>query len=285
MRGFIKKWIVWTMVLGFVAGLSMPMPVYAADAEWRMMHGEQDALVIGTITEITEEGYRVEVVQPMWCQQDTTKGRMIPLEEVPSEMIIPEIRYTYSCHMRKAPEAGDCIFISVDKKNGDIWEQNWLAMEVSSTEPDSMQFAQPENMTSSKYAWQIFVLSGGETTSFAFDGNDILYVDGEVVFDRMEYLKELEAQEERETEVSESIVITTGEGAEVQREGEKPATEDKNLINEESSAIAVIGGADGPTAIFVAAKIGKGTIVAGVVLVALIISAVIVGVKKFSKKK
>ena len=273
MRGFIKKWIVWTMVLGFVAGLSMPMPVYAADAEWRMMHGGQDALVIGTITEITEEGYRVEVVQPMWCQQDTTKGRMIPLEEVPSEMIIPEIRYTYSYHMRKAPEAGDCIFISVDKKNGDIWE------------PDSMQFAQPENMTSSKYAWQIFVLSGGETTSFAFDGNDILYVDGEVVFDRMEYLKELEAQEERETEVSESIVITTGEGAEVQREGEKPATEDKNLINEESSAIAVIGGADGPTAIFVAAKIGKGTIVAGVVLVALIISAVIVGVKKFSKKK
>ncbi|MBQ7955179.1 MAG: hypothetical protein IJ282_05465 [Lachnospiraceae bacterium] len=285
MRGFIKKWIVWTMVLVFVAGLSMPMPVYAADAEWRMMHGEQDALVIGTIAEITEEGYRVEVAQPMWCQQDTAKGRMIPLEEVPSEMIIPEIRYAYSYHMRKAPEAGDCIFISVDKKNGDIWEQNWLAMEVSSTEPDSMQFAQPEHMTSSKYAWQIFVLSGGETTSFAFDGNDILYVDGEVVFDRMEYLKELEAQEERETEVSESIVITTGEGAEVQREGEKPETEDKNLINEESSAIAVIGGADGPTAIFVAAKIGKGTIVAGVVLVAFIICAVIVGVKKFSKKK
>ena len=40
MRGFIKKWIVWTMVLVFVAGLSMPMPVYAADAEWHMMHGE-----------------------------------------------------------------------------------------------------------------------------------------------------------------------------------------------------------------------------------------------------
>ena len=55
--------------------------------------------------------------------------------------------------------------------------------------------------------------------------------------------------------------------------------------HEESSAIAVIGGADGPTAIFVAGKIGKGTIVAGVVLVAFIICAVIVGVKKFSKKK
>lgn len=285
MREFIKKWIVCTMVLVYVAGLSMPMTVYAADEEWRMMHGEQDALVIGTITEITEEGYRVEVAQPMWCQQDTTKGRMIPLEEVPSEMIIPEIRYAYSYHMRKAPEVGDCIFISVDKKNGDIWEQNWLAMEVNSTEPDSMQFAQPEYMTSSEYAWQIFALSGGETTSFAFDGNDILYADGEVVFDRMEYLKELEAQEVRETEISESITNTTGEETNEQKVGENEETEDTNLLNEESFAVGVIGEADAPTAIFVAGKIGKGTIVAGVVLVVFIICTVIVGVKKFGKKK
>lgn len=284
MRNSMKKWIVWTMVFVFVAGFTTPMNVYAADAEWRMMHGEQDALVIGTIMEITEEGYRVEVAQPMWCQQDTAKGRMIPLEEVPSEMIISGIRYVYSYHARKAPETGDCIFISVDK-NGDIWEQKWLAMEVSGTEQESMQFAQPENMTNSEYAWQIFVQSGGETTDFAFDGSDILYVSGEVVFNRIEYLKEMEAQEVKATEISESISSITGEAVNEQKVGENGGTEDMNSLNEESSAIAVIEGADGPTAIFVAAKIGKGAIVAGVVLVAFIICAVIVGVKKFGKKK
>ena len=283
MREFIRKWIVCAMVLVFVAGFGMPMTVYAADAEWRMMHGEQDALVIGTILEITEDGYRVEVAQPMWCQQDSDKGRMIPLEEVPAEMIIPEIRYIYSYHERKTPEVGDYIFISVDKKHGDIWEQNWFAMEVSDTNPESMQFAQPENMTNSEYAWQIFVQSGGETTSFAFDGSDILYVDGEIVFDRAEYLKELEAREVVGTDVAESVPTTVGE--ETEKEGEKAEAETVTTSNGESSAIAIIGGADGPTSVFIAGKIGKVTIVAGVGIAVLVIGVVVVIVKKFGKKK
>ena len=285
MKEFIRKWLVYAMVFVFVVGLGTPMTVYAGDAEWHMMHGEQDALIIGTITEITEDGYRVEVAQPMWCQQNAYTGRMLPLEEVPAEMIIPEIRYAYSYHTRKTPEIGDYIFISVDKKNGDIWEQKWLAMEVSSTDPESMQFAQPENMTNSEYAWQIFVQSGGETTSFGYDGSDILYVDGEVVFNRIEYLKELETQEVTEAEVSENVSITTGEEADASEEGVEVEAGDTITSNEESSAITVIGGADGPTSVYIAGKIGKGTIVAGVVLTVLVVGAIVVAIKKFGRKK
>lgn len=190
MQRKLKKWTICTMVLILLAGLSMPMTSYAADAEWRMMHGEQDALVAGTVTEITEEGYKVEVAQALWCVQDTVRGRMIPIEEVPSEMIIPQIRYAYSYHVKTEPQLGDCIFISVDQKKGNIWEQKWLAMEVSSTDIVTMKFAQPEHMTNNEYAWKIFMLSGGSITSFAFEGNDILYVDGEIV--KTEYLKGLE---------------------------------------------------------------------------------------------
>lgn len=65
MQREIKKWTICTMVLILLMGLGMPMTSYAADDEWRMMHGEQDALVVGTVTEITEEGYKVEVAQTL----------------------------------------------------------------------------------------------------------------------------------------------------------------------------------------------------------------------------
>ena len=32
------------MIIAVLAPLFVPMNAYAADAEWRMMHGEQDAL-------------------------------------------------------------------------------------------------------------------------------------------------------------------------------------------------------------------------------------------------
>ncbi len=294
MKKQIKKWIIYSMVLIFLTGLGIPMTSYAADAEWRMMHGEQDALVVGTVTEITEEGYKVEVAQALWCKQDTAKGRMIPIEDVPSEMIIPEIHYTYSYHVRTEPQVGDYLFISVDKKKGDIWEQNWLAMEVSSTDTATMEFAQPENMTNSEYAWKIFVLSGGETTSFAFEGNDILYVDGEIVFERAEYLKELEAgkanTENVETLESESVTEVL-ESEEINIEAfekkpeEKSEAEDTILLKNEASSISIIGGADGPTAIFIAGKIGKGTIAAAVGIAAIILVAAVVIIRKLWKKK
>ena len=289
----IKKWIIYSMVLIFLAGLGIPMTSYAADAEWRMMHGEQDALVVGTITETTEDGYKVEVAQAVWCKQDTAKGRMIPIEDVPSEMIIPEIRYAYSYHVRTEPQIGDYLFISVDKKKGDIWEQNWLAMEVSSTDIATMEFAQPENMTNSEYAWKIFVASGGETTSFAFDGSDILYVDGEIVFDRAEYLKELQAEKEspENAEALESEKVKEVLEAEemniedFEKKPEEKSEADTMLLENEASSIGIIGGADGPTAIFIGGKIGKGTIAAGVGIVAIILVAAIVIIRKVWKKK
>ena len=166
-------------------------------------------------------------------------------------------------------------------------------MEVSSTDIATMEFAQPENMTNSEYAWKIFVASGGETTSFAFDGSDILYVDGEIVFDRAEYLKELQAEKEspENAEALESEKVKEVLEAEemniedFEKKPEEKSEADTMLLENEASSIGIIGGADGPTAIFIAGKIGKGTIAAGVGIVAIILVAAIVIIRKVWKKK
>ena len=56
-------------------------------------------------------------------------------------------------------------------------------------------------------------------------------------------------------------------------------------LNPAAQSIGIIGGADGPTAIFIAGKIGKGTIAAGVGIVAIILVAAIVIIRKVWKKK
>ena len=269
-----RKWLILFCTFAILIGVCKPVTVLAADAEWRMMHGEQDALVIGTIAEETEDGYKVEVAQAFWCKQDAAKGRMIPIEEVPAEMIVEEIRYAFSYHGKSVPELGDYIFISVDKK-GSVWEQVWLAMEVSSTDPANMEFAQPENMTNSEYAWQIFVLSGGETTSFAFDGDDILYVDGEIVFDRAEYLKELKANQEAEEKAL----------AEVKEAEDAIPVQQEESMPEKVSQISIIGGADGPTSIFIAGKVGDGMIATVAIIAVIIVVAVVVMIWKSIKRK
>lgn len=264
-----KIWMTVTLVLAMFAGICFPLTVHAADAEWRMMHGEQDALVIGTIQKVTEDGYFVEVVQALWCAQDTGKGRMIPIEEVPSEMVIKEIRYDYTYHGKEMPEAGDHIFISVDQK-GDIWEQKWLGMEVSSTDITTMEFAKPENMRNSEYAWHLFVSSGGETTAFAFEGEEILYVDGEIVFEADKYREEMSQEE----------VTSEDTAAEASEE---------ELTEDDAVSVSIIGGADGPTSIFLAGKLGRGVrtvgILAGAAVIIAVAAVIVVIIRRNSKKK
>ncbi len=278
------------MIVVMLVSLLAPMTAHAADAEWRMMHGEQDALVLGTIMEETEDGFLVEVAEALWCEQDTVKGRMLPLEDVPDEMIvIIRSEYQYSYHGKTMPEVGDHIFISVDKK-GDVWEQNWLVMEGSCTDSTTVEFAKPENMRNSEYAWQLFVNSGGEKTNFAFDGEDILYSDGEIVFEADKYRdgfteQDSSAQEEPDSEAGVEEESTSELMAE---EVEVIESEEVPIIESDSATIAIIGGADGPTSIFIAGKLGRGVRMAGLIIgILVVVGLIAVGVilgKKINRK-
>ena len=274
------------MIIAVLAPLFVPMNAYAADAEWRMMHGEQDALVLGTIVEDTQDGFLVEVAEALWCEQDAVKGRMLPLEDVPDEMIVSiRTEYQYSYHGKTIPEVGDHIFISVDKK-GDVWEQQWLVMEGSCADSATVEFATPENMRNSEYAWQLFVNSGGEKTNFAYEGEDILYSDGEIVFEADKYAGEV-ATEEEPIEGTANIEEGSAVAAEEEESQEIPVEEipaEEVVVQEEipimdtdSATIAIIGGADGPTSVFIAGKLGSGVRTAGLIVGVLVVAGLIAG--------
>ncbi len=282
MKKWMKTRVPLLMIIATLASLLVSGTVHAADAEWRMMHGEQDALILGTIMEETEDGFLVEVAEALWCEQDTVKGRMIPIDEVPSEMLI-QIRteYQYSYHGKTTPEVGDHIFISVDKK-GDVWEQKWLVMEGSSADSATVEFATPDNMRNSEYAWQLFVNSGGEKTNFAFDGENILYVDGEIVFEADKYKMEYATQEapgeealEQETLVEEAVAGEESISEFVVEEVEE--IEEYPIMESDSATIAIIVGADGPTSIFIAGKLGSGVRAAGLIIGILVAAGLIAG--------
>lgn len=277
------RYIRFTCIVMLLIILIIPLPVLAADAEFRMMHGEQDAIVVGTIKEITEEGCLIEKSHVIMCKAENTLNRQLPAEEIPDELLIEEVKYRFSYHKKSYPEVGDCIVISVDKK-GKKWQQEWMAFEVSSTDISALEVLPPEDMTIGAYAWQLFIQSDGEKVNFAYEGDEILYLDGEVVFDRIENLEALSMDEvkadvssaEGSTEEEQKINVIQAEDVEqVEELAEAGGIE---LTENEKVSISIIGGADGPTSIFLAGKLGTGfkitvtlIIVVSVIIVAWII--------------
>lgn len=261
MRKTKKLWILSVVIMMLLFRFYPPITANAADAEFRMMHGEQDALVVGVIQEVNEKGYLLDVEHIITCKVENTLNRELPMEKIPEEMLIGEIHYAYSYHLKTEPEAGDCVVISVDKK-GSKWEQVWLALEVSSVDIATLETAQPENMTNSEYAWQLFIRSDGEMVNFAYDGMD-LYADGELVFEHLKFHEVLQEASSEETDKEQTTV----------------------QMNDNAVSVSIIGGADGPTSIFLAGKIGTGfkmTVAAGILLLA---AAVILIAKKIRNKR
>lgn len=257
----MKRWI---YLLGaMMLGLCISFTSYAADAEYRTMHGEQDALLTGIIKTADESGYLVDVEEVIDCKAENTKKRQIPIDEVPEMMLITEIKYLFSYHGKQLPEEGDEIVISVNK-TGDKWEQAWVALEVQGTQLATIETAKPENMTSGEYAWQIFLRSEGEKTNFAYEYEN-LYLDGELVYDHEKYHKDLvNAQTlELDTDTVSDIAVTeeSERSIEVEKRQHVEVKDKETMVmtNDGAMAISIIGGADGPTSVFLAGKVGAGT--------------------------
>ena len=144
-----------------------------------------------------------------------------------------------------------------------------MAFEVSSTDISTLEVLMPEDMTSDAYAWQVFIRSDGEKVNFAYEG-EILYLDGEKIFDRIEHSKSVkafesenesktvmdtEAQQEK-SNTEEPDTLQSAENAEVLPEKEYHIEEFQ--ADDKSISVTIIGGADGPTSIFLAGKLGTG---------------------------
>lgn len=248
-----------------------PKQALAADATWRMMHGEQDTIVVGIVKEVTGEETLIQVEQVMLCQEENSLNRQLPSEEIPDEITVESVRYQFSYHGKTTPEAGDFIIISADRKE-EGWQQRWLALEVNSTELSSLEIVPKEELTASAYAWQLFIRTEGEINEFSYDQTN-LYI---------------EENGERKLVFSQE---DNQEAPKKQSETKEPEkTEDAAKAEEKVAAsVSVIGGADGPTSIFLAGKIGTtGAYVFLAIGIAAAAAAIVVAViiyKKVKKKK
>ena len=119
--------------------------------------------------------------------------------------------------------------------------------------------APKEKMSTGAYAWQLFIRSDGEKVNFAYEGDNILYLDGEVVFDKIEYLNAPAEENINNSDTS------------IESDASEQEYFSNNTQENNSVSISIIGGADGPTSIFLAGKIGTGfkltiALVAGLVI-------------------
>lgn len=211
--------------------------VYAADALYRFMHNDHDALVVGEIISVDEGSVKVRVEKSIISSKDlnvSSAKNQLKLTEV---KIIPPFSYNLFYNKEGSsidvPEAGDYVLLSLKKYKAGF-KIAWGAYKVDGLDYKDLSVVLPvDNDVWSQMeaaAINTFVNSDGKITEFSFDGDT----------------KTVRAGEEQ-------IVIFVGE----EENEEEPVPEDAISIPEDinitenNPSIAIIGGADGPTSIYI----------------------------------
>lgn len=182
-RKAVRRFI--SLPLGLLLCLFFTLTAMAHDAEYGMWHGEQNALIIGTIDEIDGNLCRVTVNHALTCGPEGAEkhiiDRMLPVDEIPASLtadltgydgqIFP---YLISYHGKTRPEKGDFVLLSLDKK-GDIWDAVWAPYEVSKTDPETLELLPEKEKNGTAAAWEVFVHSGGAINDFnAIDSDRVI---------------------------------------------------------------------------------------------------------------
>lgn len=150
-------------------------PAYAHDIEWGIRHGEQDALVLGTVKEAGEDWVLLEDVIPLPCDNTTAIYRLLEPDQIPETMKVVNVQpYTISYHNKTRAKAGDHMMVSTDR-DGDRWKALYRPYEVSSMDTATLEFLPEGRKTRDGAAWEAFVNSGGAYSEFAF-GDGRVYV-------------------------------------------------------------------------------------------------------------
>ena len=136
--------------------LSVSISVWGADGMWRMMHGEEDALILGTIQSIDEDYFTVAVEERLSCVSGNARYRMLSGEEIPDTIRIKNDKIShYSLpyyHVERKTgsgdlwygmkaETGDHILIPVNRDGADwkTFEFGNMMYKVDSTDPKTMK--------------------------------------------------------------------------------------------------------------------------------------------------
>jgi hypothetical protein len=205
--------------------------VYAADALYRFMHNDHDALIIGEITNIDENDADIRVVKIITGAKnlDGSNPRK-QLELSQASVILPfDYRGFYDADGSNTvdPLEGDYVLLSLNKVGPDF-KVAWGAYKVDSLDYKNLSVVLPENPEvwpqMEVAAIKVFVNSDGQIAEFAFDENSVY------------------AGEEK--------IVIFGEGIGDNENTDEVAHKDEKQTKE-SSSTGTIGGADGPISISV----------------------------------
>lgn len=157
----------------------------SADDNWKMWHGEQDALVLGKIESGENGKYQIDVIKCLYPRGIVTDDfRQLPSEEIPKSIVVNNLLdYKISYNGKTQPEIGDNIIVSLDKE-AENWQCNYSPMEVSGTDYKTLEFTTSANETAESFAWLTFVKTDGKINEFKFENdNGKLKVIGKGKFD------------------------------------------------------------------------------------------------------
>lgn len=112
----------WGMCLSFLIVIASIFPAYAADSLWRMMHGEEDALILGTIETIDEGYMTVRVAERILCEPGSPRYRMLSAAEIPEVIAINNAgltHYTIPYHREEKRTGSGDIWYGIPAETGD----------------------------------------------------------------------------------------------------------------------------------------------------------------------
>ena len=139
------------------------------NANWQMWHGNQDALILGTISQIDNESITLKVDKKLYPKGIINETyRQISDEKIDDVLMIEKFeKYETSYNNKGTTEVGDVIVVSLDIDDG-IWKVNWAPFEVSCNDYKVLEFLPPDRETPESFAWTTFIKTDGKMNDFAF---------------------------------------------------------------------------------------------------------------------
>jgi len=157
---------------------SIPLISYGADALYRLMHNDHDALVIAEITEIDDDHISFRVEKSIISVNDlnqSSKKKQIEIEEFTIRKKDFIISLFDTTDNDDSINSGDGFLISLNKEGYKKFKVAWGAYRVSSLNYETLDIVYPNDSPEWKVidaaAIKYFVNSDGRETEFSFDGS------------------------------------------------------------------------------------------------------------------
>ncbi len=159
-----RKRNVGILVSVLLVAMMLWQPVLAADALHRMLHGEQDAIVLGQIENRQDDLLELRVIRLL---QGKDTGNTIQVKD--------DFTYFGFTEENGSPSLGDYVVMSLNEK-GDHYEQAWFMVRSDHGHMRSLTlYYEPAAgpAPSDLKALQYFVNTGGKATDYYFDGDQV----------------------------------------------------------------------------------------------------------------